>query len=71
MSDKTYDKLKFAGLLIVPIIVFLSTLVSIWDIPFGDQIAATLSAVDVLVGAVVTIAKAKYDAKDKEKDGGD
>ena len=69
MSDKTYDKLKFAGLLIVPIIVFLSTIVSIWDIPFGDQIAATLSAVDVLVGAVVTIAKAKYDAKDKEKDG--
>lgn len=61
MSSKTYDTLKFIALLITPIITFLSTIINIWNVPYGDQIVATLAALDVLVGAIVVIAKANYE----------
>lgn len=61
LSNKTYDTLKFIALLIAPIVTFVGSLVSIWGISHGDQIVATLAACDVLVGAVVAIAKALYD----------
>ena len=66
MSNKTYDTLKFIALLIAPIVTFLASLVDIWGIPYGSQIVASLAALDVLVGAVVAIAKAIYD-KNKEQ----
>lgn len=65
MSNKTYDTLKFIALLIAPIVTFVASLVDIWGIPHGTEIVATLAAIDVLVGAVVAIAKAIYD-KNKE-----
>lgn len=61
MSNITYDRLKFIALLIAPIVVFCTTCCNIWGIPYGEQICATLAAIDVLVGAIVTIAKKKYD----------
>ena len=61
MSNKTYDTLKFIALLIAPLVTFVGSLVSIWGISYGEQIVATLAAIDVLVGAVVAIAKAIYD----------
>lgn len=70
MSDKTYDILKLIGLIAVPVITFLTALVDVWGIPYGPQIVATLSLIDVLVGAIVAIAKNVYDRKQKniEKD---
>lgn len=61
MNDKTYDILKGIGLVAVPVITFLVAIVNIWNIPYGDQIVATLAAVDVLIGAIVTVAKNIYD----------
>ena len=63
MSNKTYDTLKFIALLIAPVVTFAANLVDIWGIPHGNEIVATFAAIDVLVGAVVTIAKARYDKK--------
>lgn len=70
MSDKTYDILKLIGLIAVPVITFLTALVDVWGIPYGPQIVATLSLIDVLIGAIVAIAKNVYDRKQKniEKD---
>ena len=61
LSNKAYDTLKLIALLIAPIVTFVGSLVSIWGISHGEQIVATLAAIDVLVGAVVAIAKAIYD----------
>ena len=61
MSNKTYDTLKHIALLILPIGTFVSTFFGIWGIPYADQIQQTFIALDVLAGAVVTIAKAQYD----------
>ena len=63
ISNKTYDLLKAVGLVAVPVIAFLTALINIWGIPYGDQIVATLAAVDVLIGAIVTVAKGQYDRK--------
>ena len=78
MSSKTYDRIKFIALLVTPVITFLCALINIWGIPYGDKIIATLSALDVLVGAIVVIAKQIYDKNVKSKmgvygdgDGGD
>ena len=61
MSDKMYDTLKAIGLVAVPIITFLTAIINIWNIPYGSQIVATLAAIDVLIGAIVTVAKNQYD----------
>lgn len=63
MSDRTYDTLKTIALLATPIIVFLSTLLGIWNVPYQDQITQSLAALDVLFGAVVVVAKELYDKK--------
>ena len=63
MSDKTYDTLKLIALLVLPIGTFLSQFFDIWGIPYGAQIQATFVALDVLCGALVTIAKAMYDRR--------
>ena len=61
MSNKTYDTLKVIALLVLPIGTFISTFFDIWGIQYGQQIQATFVALDVLCGALVTIAKAQYD----------
>lgn len=61
MSNKTYDTLKVIALLVLPIGTFISTFFDIWGLQYGQQIQATFVALDVLCGALVTIAKAQYD----------
>lgn len=61
MSNKTYDTLKMIALLIAPVVTFLTAFVDIWNIPFGSQLVATVAAFDVLFGAIVAIAKSRYD----------
>lgn len=63
MTNKTYDTMKLISLLIAPIVVFVTALVQIWGIPYGAEIVATIGAIDVFFGAVVVIAKKKYDGK--------
>ena len=63
MSDKVYDALKLCALLVLPIGTFISTFFHIWGLPAAEQIQQTFIALDVLCGAVVSIAKAQHDAK--------
>lgn len=63
MSNKTYDTLKVIALLVLPIGTFISTVLNIWGLGYAEQIQQTFIALDVLCGAIVTIAKAAYDRK--------
>ena len=65
MSNQTYDTLKVVALLILPVGTFISTVLSIWGVPHGDQVLATFSALDVLAGVVVSVAKMQYDRRSK------
>lgn len=66
MKNTTYDNLKMIALIVAPILTFIATLLKIWDVPYSAQILATLSALDVLVGAIVTISKELYEKKNNE-----
>lgn len=66
MNNKTYDIIKNVALLAAPIIVFISALVSIWEVPYGAQITASLAALDTVLGAVVVVAKRIYEGKKGE-----
>lgn len=63
MSNKTYDIIKNVSLFAAPVLVFVSALVSIWNVPYMNEITATLAALDSLLGAVVIVAKKIYDNK--------
>lgn len=63
MNDKTYDIIKNTALIITPVLAFVASLVSIWNIPHGAEITATLTAIDTLLGAIVIVAKKIYEGK--------
>lgn len=69
MKNTTYDNLKMIALIVAPIMTFVATILKIWNVPYSTQILATLSALDVLVGSIVTIANELY-KKSKTKNKG-
>lgn len=60
MSNKTYDTIKLISLIAVPFVAFISALCAIWNVPHGEQITATLTAIDTLLGALVVIVAKEY-----------
>ena len=67
MSNRTYDTLKVVALILAPVLAFLASLVDIWGIPYGEQIVATLTALDTLAGAIVVAASKAYHKNDTEE----
>ena len=63
MSNKVYDILNIIAKIIAPAATFIGALMTIWNIPYAEQVTATLAALDVFLGALVVIAKANYDKK--------
>lgn len=59
-SNRTYDIIKMVSLIAVPLVAFISALMTIWNVPHGEQITATLTAIDTLLGAVVVILAKEY-----------
>ena len=66
MSNQTYDILKNLCLVVIPFIAFVSTLCSIWNVPYTEQITGTLVALETFLGALVKISSINYN-KEKEK----
>ena len=64
MSNKAYDIIKAVALSAVPVLAFIASLCSIWSVPYCEQITATLTAIDVLLGGIVIVAKKLYDGKE-------
>lgn len=60
MTNQQYDTLKTVALILTPVLAFLASLVNIWGFPHGEQIVATLTAIDTLVGAVVVVTNKAY-----------
>ena len=67
LTNKTYDILKIIALLVLPISEFIGSLSSIWGFEYGQQIVATLVALDVLLGYIVKIASDAYHKEQEEE----
>ena len=61
MSDKLYDILNIVAKIIAPLATLVSAILTIWNVPYAEQITATFAAVDVFMGSIVVIAKSRYD----------
>ena len=62
MSNKAYDVLKWIAQYLLPALGTLyAALASIWGFPYGEEIVGTISAVDIFLGVILGISKAKYD----------
>ena len=67
MSNKTYDILKDIALYVMPALATLVlALGNIWGIPYAEPIAATITALDTFLGAILKISSIKY-GKEQEK----
>ena len=67
MSNKTYDILKNVALYILPALATLVlTLGGIWGIPNAEAIAATITALDTFLGALLKINANKYQEQQEE-----
>lgn len=60
MNNRTYDTIKIIALIAVPLVAFIGSICTIWNIPHAEQITATLTALDTLLGAVVAILSKIY-----------
>lgn len=61
MSNKVYDILKFIAQIVLPAAATLViTICGIWGLPYGEQISATIMAIDTFLGAVLMLSSAKY-----------
>ena len=64
MSNKMYDVLKWVAIIVLPA---LSTLIAgvfpIWGIPYGAEIAQTITAVATFLGAILMVSKPQYHKK--------
>lgn len=61
LKNSTYDTLKYIALIVMPALATLMlTLTGIWHIPYGEAIAATITALDVFLGAILGVSSAKY-----------
>ena len=61
MTNKTYDLLKWVALIARPAVVtFVAAVGVIWGLSDTAQIAATIAAVDALLGACLQVSSANY-----------
>lgn len=61
MSNKVYDILKYIALIVLPALATLYlTLSTIWGLPYGEAVAATITAIDTFLGALLGISSKRY-----------
>lgn len=61
LSNKTYDTLKWIAQYLLPALTTLwIALAKVWGLPYGTEIGATLSAIDLFLGAVLGISSNNY-----------
>ena len=61
MSNRTFDILKYIALKVLPALATLVfAICSIWQLPYGEQIVGTITAVDAFLSALLGISTYNY-----------
>lgn len=72
LDDRLYDLLKYVALVVMPALATLVlALTNIWSIPHGEAIAATITALDTFLGALLKVSSSKYYVELDEIDDGE
>ena len=68
MNDKTYDVLKWIATYLLPALGTLYfALAQIWNLPYGEQVVGSITAIDTFLGVVLGLNTIQYN-KQKESD---
>ena len=68
MNDKTYDVLKWIATYLLPALGTLYfALAQIWNLPYGEQVVGSITAIDTFLGVVLVLSTSQYN-KQKESD---
>lgn len=63
-TNKTYNVLKYITQIVIPAVATLYfALANIWNLPYGEQIVGTLTAIDAFLGVLLGISTSKYNKK--------
>ena len=61
MSNKTYDVLKWIAQILLPALATLYFALSkVWNLPFGEEVIGTISAIDIFLGTILGISSVQY-----------
>lgn len=61
LSNKMYDVLKWIAMYLLPATGTLYfALAGIWNLPYGEQIVGTITAVDTFLGVLLGISTMQY-----------
>ncbi len=64
MKNSTYDVLKYVAQIVIPAIgVLWFTVAQIWNLPYGQEILGTITAIDCFLGAILGISTVRYNKK--------
>jgi hypothetical protein len=66
LKNNVYDILKFIAQIVLPALATCYlTLSGLWGFPYPTEIAGTISAIDVLLGAILGLSSASYEGEGK------
>lgn len=61
MSNKVYDVLKWIAMYFLPAAGTLYfALAGIWNLPYGEEVVGSITAVDTFLGVILGISSAQY-----------
>lgn len=66
MNNKTYDVIKWIAQYLLPAVGTLYfALAGIWNLPYGEQVVGTITAVDAFLGMILGISTNQYNKTNK------
>lgn len=69
MNNKIYDILKWVAIIVLPAAAtFVASIFPLWNLPYADAIAQTITAVGTFLGAVLMVSNFKYKSGDNAGD---
>ena len=61
LSNKVYDVLKWIAMYLLPAAgTMYFALAGIWNLPYGEQVVGTITAIDTFLGVILGISTAQY-----------
>lgn len=64
MKNNVYDVLKWIAIIVLPALsTFVAVTFKIWQIPYGNEIAQTITALATCLGSILMVSNAKYNSK--------
>lgn len=61
LSNRTFDTLKWIAILLLPALATLVAVIfKIWNLPYGNEIAQTITALATFLGAILGISSVQY-----------